>query len=113
MGSANVPTSGSDRARLGGALGGPGWFNKAAFAPFASSGNNGYGNSGYGSILGPGQFNWDATLVKTTKVGGIHEDATLVFRTEFFNVFNHPQFNNPVSDDVTASTFGQSSTACL
>ncbi len=57
MGSANVPTSGSDRARLGGALGGPGWFNKAAFAPFASSGNNGYGNSGYGSILGPGQFN--------------------------------------------------------
>lgn len=44
--------------------------------------------------------------MKTTKVGGIHEDATLVFRTEFFNVFNHPQFNTPVSDDVTASTFG-------
>ena len=34
-------------------------------------------------------------LVKTTKVGGLREDATLQFRTEFFNAFNHPQFNNP------------------
>jgi hypothetical protein len=108
MGSANVPTPGSDKARLGGPIiGGPGWFNKAAFAPFASSSNNGYGNSGYGSVLGPGQFNWDISLVKTTKVGGIHEDASLVFRTEFFNAFNHAQFSNPGSVDLTSSTFGQ------
>jgi len=108
MGSANVPTSGSDKARLGGPiLGGPGWFNKAAFTPFASSNNNGYGNSGYGSVLGPGQFNWDISLVKTTKVGGIHEDASLVFRTEFFNAFNHAQFSNPGSVELTSSTFGQ------
>jgi hypothetical protein len=30
-----------------------------------------------GIILGPGQFNWDVALVKTTKVGGLREDATL------------------------------------
>jgi hypothetical protein len=42
-------------------------------------------------------------------VGGIHEDATLVFRTEFFNTFNHPQFSNPAVVDVSkaTSTFGQ------
>jgi hypothetical protein len=110
MGSANVPTSGGVEARLGGATGGPGYFNKAAFGTTPVIGNGtGYGNSGFGVILGPGQFNWDATLQKTTKVGGIHEDAALVFRTEFFNVFNHPQFANPTGSqlDVSKSTFGQ------
>lgn len=53
------------------------------------------GNSYPGLILGPGQFNWDVALVKTTKVGGLREDATLQFRTEFFNTFNHTQFSNP------------------
>jgi hypothetical protein len=43
----------------------------------------GYGNSGVGIILGPGQFNWDMSLVKTTTVGGLREDATLQFRTGF------------------------------
>ena len=59
----------------------------------------------------PGQFNFDATLQKTTKVGGLREDATLVFRTELFNMFNHAQFNNPTGTgaqlDVSKSTFGQ------
>jgi hypothetical protein len=117
MGNANVPTPGSVQQRLGGTvLGGPGYLNKAAFLstgpPIIGAGNGGaggtgYGNAGYGIILGPGQFNFDATLQKTTKVGGIHEDATLVFRTEFFNAFNHPQFSNPAVTDVSKSTFGQ------
>jgi len=116
MGNANVATSGSDTLRLGGATGGPGWFNKAAFGTIpvigatpgvAGTGGTGYGNAGLGVILGPGQFNFDAVLQKTTKVGGIHEDGTLVFRSEFFNLFNHPQFNNPGTVDVSKSTFGQ------
>jgi len=48
-----------------------------------------------GILLGPGQFNFDTTVSKTTTVGGIRESATLQFRAEFFNLFNHPQFNNP------------------
>jgi hypothetical protein len=40
-------------------------------------------------------------------VGGIREGADLVFRAEFFNVFNHPQFNNPQVVDVSKSNFGQ------
>ena len=59
-------------------------------------------------ILGPGQFNWDIALAKVTKVGGLNENATLQFRTEFFNAFNHGQFNNPAIVDVSKTlTFGQ------
>jgi Carboxypeptidase regulatory-like domain/TonB-dependent Receptor Plug Domain len=119
MGSANVATPGGVEARLGGATGGPGYLNKAAFVStgppvIGSDGKaTGYGNTGLGILLGPGQFNFDATLQKTTKVGGIHEDATLVFRTELFNVFNHAQFNNPAVVDVSKSTFGQITTTSV
>jgi hypothetical protein len=41
-----------------------------------------------------------------TKVGGLREDATLQFRTEFFNAFNHAQFNNPAVN-VALGSFGQ------
>jgi hypothetical protein len=42
--------------------------------------------------MGPGQFNFDAALLKTTNVT---EKQSLQFRAEFFNLFNHPQFNGP------------------
>jgi hypothetical protein len=64
-----------------------------------------YGNTGRSILLGPGQFNWDIGIVKKTIVGGIREDAYLEFRTEFFNAFNHPQFNSPGAS-VTGATFG-------
>jgi len=115
MGPSNVATPGGVEARLGGSiLGGPGFFNKSAFTTIPAIGNGlGYGNSGVGIILGPGQFNWDISLVKDTKVGGLREDANLQFRAEFFNVFNHPQFNNPAVVDVSKSTFGQITTASV
>jgi hypothetical protein len=101
--------------RLGGINGGAGWFNKAAFTPFVTTGAaTPYGDSGYSSVLGPGQFNWDISLIKTTKVGGINENAVLVFRSEFFNAFNHPQFGpSPVSNDVNNSSFGLINTASV
>src|ERR1019366_4663642 len=46
----------------------------------------GYGNSGKGAVLGPGQFNFDMVLMKNTKVA---EWGTLQFRVEAFNVWNH------------------------
>jgi hypothetical protein len=96
---------------LGGANGGLGWFNRATFnstcttPAIGSDGSTGYGNSPIGVILGPGQFNWDMSLTKTTTVGGVREGASLQFRTEFFNAFNHAQFNTPVTN-VAASNFG-------
>jgi hypothetical protein len=65
-----------------------------------------YGNSGVGIARGPGQFNWDFSVGKSTRVGGIREDGTLLFRAEFFNGFNHPQFNNPGTARSTPPTYG-------
>jgi hypothetical protein len=104
---ANVPTAGGVEARLGGVSGGPGYFNASAFGALPVIGDGtGWGNSGIGIIQGPGQFNFDVALIKTTRVGGLSENATLQFRSEFFNLFNHPQFANPVSTDVTQVNFG-------
>jgi hypothetical protein len=66
-----------------------------------------YGDAGLGILLGPGQFNWDASLIKTTK---FTERQTPQFRTEFFNLFNHPQFGNPETSRNTPGTFGQITT---
>jgi len=65
---------------------------------------SGFGNSQIGSIVGPGQFNFDVSLVKNTKVT---EWGTLQFRAEFYNIWNHPQFNPPAGTDVNVpATFG-------
>jgi hypothetical protein len=109
----DIATPGGVEDRLGGASGGQGYFNKAAFcAPPAIGNGTDYGNSGTGIILGPGQFNFDVSILKTTK---IRETQTLQFRAEFFNTFNHPQFTNPnfglgaiyALPNVTAGSFGQ------
>jgi hypothetical protein len=108
---AQIVTSGAIGQRLG-SDGGPGYLNKAAFMTIPSldptipaSVGAGWGNSGVGIIEGPGQFNFDATLAKNTRVGGIHEDAALQFRAEFFNLLNHAQFGNPVNN-LALPTFG-------
>jgi hypothetical protein len=43
-------------------------------------------------------------LAKTTKVGGIREAATLDFRAEFFNAFNHPEYSSPATGTAPSST---------
>jgi hypothetical protein len=109
----DIATSGGIEQRLGGASGGPGYFNKSAFcAPLAIGNGTDYGNSGPGIILGPGQFNWDLALLKRISV---KENHAVQFRTEFFNAFNHPQFTNPNYGvgatyglpNVRSGTFGQ------
>jgi hypothetical protein len=46
-------------------------------------------------------------IIKNTTVGGLREGASLQFRAEFFNVWNHAQFNQPGNDRNTAATFGR------
>jgi len=110
-----LATSGSNASRLGGAFGGPGWINAAAYtgAPCiggtvvgnctGSGGATGFGDSGVGQIMGPGQHNWDISIIKNTKVT---EATSLQFRAEFYNVWNHPQFNPPINNRADV-TFGQ------
>jgi outer membrane receptor protein involved in Fe transport len=109
-------TSGSTSSRLG--IGGEqGYFttgSASAFcappvAPYSTDGATLYGNSGVGVVLGPGNFNWDIAIVKTTH---ITERQTVIFRTEFFNAFNHAQFSNPVVAE-DAPTFGQITTTSV
>jgi len=61
-------------------------------APPAIGNGTGFGNTGIGIVLGPGQFNTDFSITKTTQIA---ENHTVQFRTEFFNLFNHPQFAIP------------------
>lgn len=51
---------------------------------------------------GPGFFNTDFALEKSTAVT---ERTAVEFRAEFFNIFNHTQFNNP-SGNFQSSNFG-------
>ena len=103
---ANVSTAGSTVQRVSNGLnGGDGWFNSAAFcsAPVVGAingagGGSGFGNAAFGNILGPGEYNWDMSFAKTFR--GLREGHSLLFRTEFFNTFNHPQFAIPSDTDV-------------
>jgi Carboxypeptidase regulatory-like domain len=51
---------------------------------------------------GPGVNNWDMALLKDTK---LTESIRLQFRAEFFNIFNHAQFQTP-SGNINSSVFG-------
>jgi len=57
-------------------------------------------------LRGPGQNNSDIAIVKSTRVGGLSENASLDFRTEFFNAFNHAQFGNPGNLVGITGSFG-------
>jgi len=80
------------------------WFNTAAFS-FPVPGT--FGNAGRNVLDGPGYQNINASLVKNT---GLTERVTLQFRAEFFNLFNHPNFNLP-DNFLGSPTFGVISSA--
>jgi Carboxypeptidase regulatory-like domain len=65
-----------------------------------------YGNTPRTVCCGPGIANFDMTLEKSTKIG---ERVNTLFRVDFFNLFNHTQFYNPVGD-ATSLQFGQVTT---
>ncbi|HEY3841065.1 MAG TPA: TonB-dependent receptor, partial [Bryobacteraceae bacterium] len=83
------------------------WFNTATFtAPAAFT----FGNVGRTTnVFSPGIVNFDASIFKNMI---FHERYTLQFRAEFFNLFNHENFNPP---DTTLGdkNFGQISASNL
>jgi hypothetical protein len=56
---------------------------------------------------GPGTNNWDMALLKDTQLS---ERTRLQFRAEFFNVFNHTQFN-AAQGNVNSTGFGSVTSA--
>jgi len=96
----NAPSRGSPESRL------TNWVNPLAYQPDAllplstggTSDATGYGNTPRNCIIGPPQKNVDFTLDKTFKLG---ERQSLRFRTDFFNLFNHPSFQIPAATSVS------------
>lgn len=80
------------------------WFNTSAFA-FPPPGN--FGNAGRNILDGPGYQNVNVSFLKNTQ---LKEDLNLQLRAEFFNLFNHPNFNLP-DNFLGSPTFGRISSA--
>ncbi len=73
------------------------YFNTSLFIPEAM-GQLGTANKRF--FHGPGIANWDMALLKDTH---LTENKLLQFRFEFFNIFNHAQFQNPPGDILNGS----------
>ncbi len=80
------------------------YFNTSAFKEAA---DGTYGTSSRGMLFGPSRVNMDFSLFKEFP---IHEFGKLQFRSEFFNLFNHPNFGNPDST-VGDGSFGRLTSA--
>ncbi|PYX86190.1 MAG: hypothetical protein DMG70_01205, partial [Acidobacteria bacterium] len=97
-------------------------FNFAAFTDPPTDPNTGItplrqGNLGRNALRGFGAWQWDFAIRREFH---LRESMRLQFRSEFFNILNHPNFANPNSDLLLGdpgfndpsvrlgSTFGQS-----
>ena len=84
------------------------WFNTAVF-------NNNFrarfGDAGRNVVIGPGTKDFDFALLKRFPL--FREDRYLQFRSEFFNLANHPNFDNPTASNlsVISPTFGKITSA--
>ncbi|MGB0033928.1 MAG: carboxypeptidase regulatory-like domain-containing protein [Candidatus Acidiferrales bacterium] len=65
----------------------------------------GFGNLGRNSFYGPHFFDSDFTIMKKTKIPG-WERGELGIGFQMFNVFNHPNFDQPFQN-ATGAGFGQ------
>jgi len=83
------------------------WFDTTQFsAPvpvWLGGPNQGFGDAGKDSVVGPGRVNFTTSLYKSFAVT---ERAHFELRFESFNTFNHTEFNN-LNDSLGASQFGQ------
>jgi hypothetical protein len=69
-----------------------------------------FGNTGRNAFRGPGAWNIDASLFRGFPIGG--NGRRIEFRAEFFNLFNHPNWQNPCDgpgcqENVNDADFGQ------
>jgi hypothetical protein len=73
------------------------------------AGSTRFGSSGRNVLIGPGLNVWDFSLAKNTR---FFERYNLQFRAEFFNFFNHANFNQPARvTNVAAPAFGSINSA--
>jgi hypothetical protein len=83
------------------------WYSTSSYAdpvaPWNGGPNNGFGNAGKDSAVGPGIFNWNLSVFKAIP---LNEKGTRVeLRFESFNTFNHTQFQG-IDDGSHDGNFG-------
>src|SRR3989454_698740 len=99
---ADAVTHGSIESRLGA------YINASAFTPAGSGqhpgvgvigpdGSTDYGNLGRNTFRGPFLQNWDFSIGKNFR---LTERQNFKFTAEFFNIWNHPNFNIPTFTDI-------------
>jgi hypothetical protein len=82
------------------------WLNPNAFQRITQDPNSPvqqFGSAGRNIAQGPGYTDFDFSLFKNIR---LKESKELQFRAEFFNIFNHTNFNLPDSD-MNSPTFNQ------
>lgn len=99
-----VNKSGSIQSRLNS------YFNTSCFVTPPVIGSDGVatalGDAPTGNIRGPSEVVFDFSVSKQIPLAWALESARLLFRSDFFNIMNHPVFNDPATDFGT-SAFGQ------
>jgi hypothetical protein len=63
-----------------------------------------FGNSGRNILMSPGSTKWDLSLLKRMRI--TESGNLLEFRVEFFNAFNHVNFDRP-DNYINSPSFGQ------
>jgi hypothetical protein len=85
------------------------WFSTSSFAdpvaPWNGGANQGFGNAGKDSVVGPGIFNWNLSLFKSIPLSS-REGPKIELRFESFNTFNHTSFQG-VDTGNHDGNFGQ------
>ncbi|MGA2608562.1 MAG: carboxypeptidase regulatory-like domain-containing protein [Terriglobia bacterium] len=76
------------------------WFDKSAFSTAGLTKNTKPGSLGRNVLRGPSFNETDISLFKNFS---LREDIRLQARFEAFNLFNHPNFANPVSNMASAN----------
>jgi hypothetical protein len=81
------------------------WFETSDFVAPDVSGPNPqwFGNSGRNILMTPGSTTWDISILKRTRI--TKDGNMLEFRTQFFNAFNHVNFQQP-NNFLNTPTFG-------
>ncbi len=83
------------------------WFDTSAFAAPAPGT---WGDETHNGVRGPGRDNWNVSFFKNFLFSE-QRGTNLQFRAEFYNLWNHPQWqgdsvNNGISTNFGASNFG-------
>ncbi len=101
----NVIPNSNNRPNVSGSVSTPhtvaNWFSGSAFSPTVATE---WGNEPFNALRGPSRQNWNMSVFKSF-IFSEERGSRLEFRGEFFNIWNHSEFNN-VSTTFSSGNFG-------